>query len=98
MLKLLELKRCLKERSDDIKKFRAELKEYQKINRGWDNSRFSILKKMSKHYRHYHIAYSLLKGKTYDQIEKKCHEDNQPDMALIQEIRNAYIENVCVSA
>lgn len=40
--------------------------------------------------RHKHIAYSLLKGNIYEQIEPKCREDNKPDQNLIQEILKAY--------
>jgi len=39
-----------------------------------------------------------LRGKTYEQIESKCHENNQPDQELIQRFVNEYTEieeNVC---
>lgn len=98
MSKLTNLKNYLKEQSVVIRKTSAELKLYQKANKGYDGGRFSILNKLAKDYRHCHIAYSLLKGKSYEQIEKHCAENNKPDMALIQEIKNAFTENVCVSA
>ena len=51
-------------------------------------------------YRHKHIAYSMMRGKTYEQIERKCAKGNEPNQKLIQEILNAYAraEDVCAGA
>ena len=40
--------------------------------------------------RHKHIAYSMMRGRTYEQIEAKCRKDNRPDMDLIQRIIGEY--------
>ena len=49
--------------------------------------------------RHKHIAYSMLRGKTYEQIEPKCREDNKPNQDLIREIIDAYrTKDVCIGA
>ncbi|MDD5649795.1 MAG: hypothetical protein PHF86_05145 [Candidatus Nanoarchaeia archaeon] len=98
MSKILNLKNYLKEQAAIIRTLTAELKLYQKSNSGADGGYFKQLKYLAKDYRLHHIAYSLLKGKTYEQIEKCCAENNKPDMAKVQEIKNAYTENVCVSA
>lgn len=49
--------------------------------------------------RHKHIAYSMMRGRTYEQIEAKCRKGNSPDQNLIQEIIRAYgTTDVCVGA
>lgn len=49
--------------------------------------------------RHRHIAYSMLKGRTYEQIEPKCREDNKPNMKLVQGIINEHkTKDVCACA
>lgn len=97
MSKISNLKKYLKEQAVLIKTNRTELKTFQKQNNGYDNGFFKTIKNISTNYRYYHIAYSLLKGKNYDQIEKPA-ENNKPDMSFIEEIKNAYTENVSVSA
>lgn len=41
-------------------------------------------------YRHRHIAYCMLRGKTYKQCEQKCRKYNNPNHILIKEIIKAY--------
>lgn len=49
-------------------------------------------------YRHRHIAYCLLRGRSYKDVENHCREDNKPNWRLIQEIQDAYAsEDVCIS-
>lgn len=52
-------------------------------------------------WRHRHIAYCLLRGRTYEQIENKVKEGNEPDWKLIEKIKEDYYEApkaLCVSA
>jgi hypothetical protein len=37
-------------------------------------------------FRHDHIAYSMLRGRTYEQIEAKVAKGNEPNMELVMEI------------
>lgn len=95
---LLNLKKYLKEQAIVIRATKKELKDYQKDHSGCDNGFFSILNKLSQNYRHHHIAYSILRGKSYEAIESS-NTKIKPDMSLIQEIKDAYTEkNVCISA
>lgn len=41
-------------------------------------------------FRHMHIAYCLLKGRTYEQIEPKVREHNEPNWDIIKEYQNEY--------
>lgn len=98
MSNIANLKKYLKEQAALIRATKKELKECQRENSGRDGGFYSTLKNLSKDYRHHHIAYSILRGKLYEVIEKP-REDNKPDMALIQEIKDAYTaKDVCVSA
>jgi hypothetical protein len=49
-----------------------------------------LLLKKKRLCRHKHIAYSMMKGHTYEQIEPKCRADNKPDQDLIQEFIDVY--------
>jgi hypothetical protein len=98
MLYLSNLKKYLKEQVVIIRATKKELRDYQKSHRGCDNGFFSKLAKLSQNYRHHHIAYSMLRGKSYETIERP-NESNKPNISLIQEIRDAHTEkNVCISA
>lgn len=97
MSKLYNLKKYLKDQITIIRSTKKELKDHQKKHAGWDGDYFSILKKLSHDYRHHHIAYSMLKGKTYEVIERP-NTRIAPDMDLVKEIRDAYAEDVCISA
>jgi hypothetical protein len=44
-------------------------------------------RELSRDYRHHHIAYCLIRGRQYEQIEKPA-PDNLPDMTLINSIVN----------
>jgi hypothetical protein len=93
---LHELKKLLKARACEITRSKQETKEHQKEHSGSCGGLQYDLLKLSKGYRHHHIAYCLLRGTPYESIEKP-REGNEPDMALIQEIRNAYTSDVCIS-
>ena len=100
MSKIKNLKNYLKEQAVEIRKVKSELKEYQNAHNS-DGGIFAVSKKLSKNYRVHHIAYCLLRGKTYEQIERKCGEDNKLNMSLVQEIKeikNVYTEDVCISS
>lgn len=97
MCNLSNLKSYLKEQAALIRSNTIELKKYQKEHKGRDGGRFFTLKKLSRGYRHHHIAYSMLRGKSYEAIEKP-NPYNKPNMDLIQEITDAYTaKDVCAS-
>lgn len=50
----------------------------------------SYVRLTSRKLRHLHIAYSLLLGNTYEQIEQNVRENNQPDWTLISSIIEKY--------
>lgn len=96
MSKLHNLKKYLKEQAALIRATKKELKAYQKEHGGCDDGYYRTLGKLSRDYRHHHIAYSMLRGKPYEVIEKP-NTRIAPDMDFIKEIRDAYTEDVCIS-
>lgn len=43
-------------------------------------------------FRHRHIAYCLLRGRTMEQIERKVHDGNEPSDRLIEKYKEEYIK------
>lgn len=87
--KMLKLKQWLKEQASAIKETKKKHKENQRLRN--DNSLMGSLFVASRNYRHHHIAYSELKGRTRDQIEKP-RQDNLPNEEKIQEIKERYTD------
>ena len=84
------LKKELKQLAAELRTERAELKKEQREGKVEASIRqYTILKKR-KNYRHRHIAYCLLRGRTYEQIESHCRQGNEPDQTLIQELISEY--------
>ena len=94
------LKLELKQAALELRATKADIKATQKEHGSGAacTQQYTILK-MKRSYRHKHIAYSMMRGKTYEQIEPKCREGNEPDHKLIQEIIDAYsAKDVCAGA
>lgn len=91
------LKQELKQFALELHNDKADLKKTQRETGYAGNLQFSLHVK-KREYRHKHISYSMMRGRTYEQIEQKCAENNKPDMALIQRILDEYnTKNVCIS-
>lgn len=76
---LKELKEALKEAAVEIRNKKAKRKgsPYGRVV-GLDTLRYT--------YRHYHIAYCLIRGRVMEEIERTCAEDNKPDMTYVNRI------------
>ena len=88
---LKELKTELKALAVRIRKERAEHKAAQRAGTctySPDN--------LSYTYRHKHIAYCLLRGRTREQIENKVREDNKPNEDYIQELLVGYKNHIAI--
>jgi hypothetical protein len=108
MRKIFVLKSELKQLAHQIQEAKTNYKQCQREHNGcdgylegepghqkWIGGYCSIIKKLKHEFRHKHIAYCLLRGRTIDEIERPA-EDNKPDQTLIQEITDAYREeDVC---
>lgn len=89
MRKIDELKMKLKEMGLEIRKTRTELKKYQIENGGGGSVLMCRLNGMKYTCRHHHIAYSELRGKTREQIEKP-RENNYANESEIKRIKALY--------
>lgn len=97
MSRLHKLKKFLKKQAKLIRATKKELKEYQRKHAGCDDGFYHTLRILSSDYRYHHIAYSMLKGKPYEVIERH-NTIVKPNMDLVKEIRDAHTEDVCASA
>ncbi len=87
----LKIKEELKKEAKELRDLKHEFKNGQRgTNKGkrvWEND----VQKAKWEWRHKHIAYCMLKGRTYEQIEGKCSEDNRPNMQLVEKFRQGFI-------
>ena len=76
---------------NQLKQLAKEIREL-KAQRGPVNNGFvPELSGKQYEYRHRHIAYCMLRGRSYEQIEKKCAEGNKPNMEYVNAIKTLYI-------
>jgi hypothetical protein len=87
--KRLELKLWLKSEGSRIKAIRNKHKNNQRLNN--DNGLMCKLFMASRDYRHHHIAYSELRGRTRSEIENP-REGNLPNEDWILSIKEKYFD------
>ena len=90
--KILELKQILKQTSTEIhdtKATRKQDKRPQNVPLWAIESKILVLKCF---FRTRHIAYCLMRGRTYEQIEPKTAENNKPNMDDVKSIMESYKE------
>ena len=90
----LAMKGWLKEAAIDIRQGKLELKVRLRTGEGPDHVsdkyKYSVYS-LSYHYRHKHIAYSELRGRTRESIERPG-EFNQPNESLIEKYKKEVME------
>ena len=95
--KIQELKETVKQQAKDIRELKGKTKEVQRSRKYAGELQFK-LHCLRRDNRHYHIAYSELRGKTRDQIENP-NEENLPIESEIRHIKARYYEEpeaICV--
>jgi len=85
------LKAELKLEAKELRNTKTETKTLQRKNEYAGSLQYSI-RGLKRSYRHRHIAYCMLRGKKYEEIELTCRSDNEPDFSYIEEIYDAYSE------
>jgi len=96
--KMKELKYWLITHATEIRETRKLLKDAQRNSKATWRFRGDIIR-MVPEYRHHHIAYSEMKGRSREQIERP-REDNLPNENWIEEIKKEYWDEpktLCVS-
>ncbi len=90
------LKQLLKDTASQIRKVRAEFKNAQRNDIYNSNTGYKYIElqhqllKLQYEYRHHHIAYCELRGRTRSQIEPKIREHNEPNESYIKQIKEKY--------
>jgi len=85
-----EIKSELKDLVKRIRENKIALKAFQRENGGSQGMIGYALKKLQGEFRHKHIAYCLMRGRTIEQIERKNKENNEPDMIYVKSIVAEY--------
>lgn len=93
--KMQELKDLLKQKATEIRELRIETKEYQRKHGGCCNGRQWKLQRMKQDYRAHHIAYSMLRGKTLDEIESNSNSTPYGYNSIKEKYTD---EDVCIGA
>jgi len=97
--KMNELKSWLKTAAIEIRIGKNLYKDSQRNHKDNPRNLWNV-QKLQREYRHKHIAYSELRGKTRAQIENP-RQGNEPNETLIQSIKDEYKElpqTICISA
>lgn len=89
VIQFREIRSYLKEKASAIRKTRENLKIYQRENSGYDGGHFAGITELKRDFRHHHIVYSLINGRSYDEIECPA-PGNEPDQQYLREIENAW--------
>jgi len=91
MKNIHKLKTYIKETATKIRITRAHYKEAQRD--GQSNRANKLLRELhglQYEYRHHHIAYCELRGRTREEIEANVRDDNHPNETYIGNILDAY--------
>lgn len=68
-----------------LKTLAAEIRDKKSKRKGAPNGVVPGLKSAQYEFRHHHIAYCLLRGRSMEEIEK-CAEDNKPSEYYVEQI------------
>lgn len=99
MSKIRELKEILKSKAAEIRTLKSNIREAHRIGRHLDGAIMQgALRGLREQTRLIHIAYCLLRGRLYEQIEKPREPLKENQWKIIQEVQNAYTEDVCTRA
>lgn len=96
-MKIKELKSLLKELAVHNRKYKAMYKEAQRSSVADHRAKWDALYAFQRtgpkgNYRYMHIAYCLLRGRTYEQIENKVKPGNEPSWSAVEAIMNQFRE------
>ena len=93
---ILVLKEENKELALKIKEGRSELRTLKSKGEGGTLGFKKIywkLEDLGYDFRHRHIAYCLLRGRGYEQIERSCRDDNKPNFKLVEKYKEEFFND-----
>lgn len=91
-MKIKELKSLLKELAAHNRKYKAMYKDCQRGKVKWEDLWAFSRSGPQGNYRYMHIAYCLLRGRTYEQIENKVKPGNEPSWSAIEAVMSQFRE------
>jgi hypothetical protein len=87
MSKYSVIKSELKALASQIRSLKASFKTSQRESHGGGDWNIrGEQKQLSFDYRHMHLAYGLIRGRTMEQMEAKVAEGNEPSMAYVEKL------------
>jgi hypothetical protein len=86
-----ELKQLLKDLASEIRDTNQDIKSTMKAGK-WAGPLQAQHLNLKYKFRHHHIAYCMLRGRTYEQIES--NSKSTPDFKLIDKIKEKYAVEV----
>ena len=88
--KMLAVKEMLKSGAKELHDIKFEIKSAMKNGKICSAPYWNYQNKliqMQRVWRHKHVAYCLLKGRSLEQIEIRCAEDNKLDLSLVEKFK-----------
>jgi hypothetical protein len=77
------VKEELKAKAKKLSALKIEIKETMRSGKYAGRLQGNLIDDVCE-WRHKHIAYCMLKGRTLDEIESNCREDNKPNLSVVQ--------------
>ena len=93
--KFLEIKEMLKCEAKELHNIKIEIKDAMRtgkisINPYWNYQ--SKLRTLQYQWRHKHIAYCLIRGRSIEEIESHCSENNPRNDSLIEKYKLEFMD------
>ena len=89
--RMLEIKAELKSEAKELRDTKIEMRQGMSQGKTCEAAVLqSKLSGMKYHWRHKHIAYCLLRGRTIEEIEPRCSEDNLRNDALVEKYKKDF--------
>jgi hypothetical protein len=77
------VKEELKAKAKKLSALKIEIKEMMRSGKYAGRLQSNLIDDKCE-WRHLHIAYCMVKGRKLEEIESNCHEDNSPNLAVVQ--------------
>jgi len=86
------VKEELKAKAKKLSALKIEIKETMRSGKYAGRLQSALIDDVCE-WRHKHIAYCMIKGRTLEEIESNCHDDNKPNLDVVQMYINKWTAN-----
>ena len=87
----IRIKEELKKEAKEIRTLKRDCKDTQRGLREDKRVYQDEVVFASWKWRHKHLAYCLLRGRKYEEIERKCHGHNKPNFKMVEELKEEFL-------